>query len=60
MKERMELVQSMQEYVGKYFSEQYIMDNVLRFSTTEQSRIRREIDIEKESGGEKDTEEPPA
>lgn len=43
MKERMELVQGMQEYVGKYFSEQYIRDNVLQLTTLQQERIKMEI-----------------
>ena len=59
MKERVELLTSMQDYVGKYVSEQYVMDNILRLTTPEQQRIKREIEEEKqlaEQSGEKPAE----
>lgn len=57
MKERIELLQSMEDYTGKYFSEQYIKDNILRLSSLEQQRIAMDIDKEKKQK-EKDGTEP--
>jgi hypothetical protein len=39
MKERLEVLQTIDPYVGKYFSEQYVRDHILRLSTVEQQAI---------------------
>lgn len=42
LKERLNVVQQLDPYVGKYFSEQYVRDNVLRLTTEEQDQIERD------------------
>jgi len=39
MKERLNVVQQLDPYVGKYFSEQYVRDHVLRLTSDEQKQI---------------------
>lgn len=50
MKERLEVLANLQEYVGPdgYFSKQYVRDNILRLTTEEQQRIKRDIEEEAE------------
>lgn len=43
MKERLEVLSNLDSFVGKYFSEQYVMDNVLRLTSAEQAKIKAEI-----------------
>lgn len=42
LKERLNVVQQLEPYVGKYFSEQYVRDHVLRLTGEEQDRIEEE------------------
>ena len=47
MKERLEILGNMDQYVGKYFSAQYIKDSVLQLTSEEQARIKMDLDREK-------------
>lgn len=42
LKERLNVVQQLDPYIGKYFSEQYVRDHVLRLTSEEQDRIEKE------------------
>ena len=42
LKERLNVVSQVESYVGKYFSEQYIRDHVLRLTTEEQNQIKQD------------------
>ena len=42
LKERVNVVSLVESYVGKYFSEQYIRDHVLRLTTEEQNQIKQD------------------
>lgn len=42
LKERLNVVSQVESYVGKYFSEQYIRDHVLRLTTEEQTQIKQD------------------
>jgi hypothetical protein len=42
LKERLNVVQQLDPYIGKYFSEQYVRDHVLRLTGEEQDRIEEE------------------
>ena len=57
MRERMEIAQTMEEYVGKYYSQQWLRKNVLSQSEEEINQIDNEIADEVETG-EIDIEEP--
>lgn len=43
LKERLNVVQQIEPYVGKYFSDNYVRDHVLRLTTTEQEQIAEDI-----------------
>lgn len=43
MKERLSVVQDADQYVGKYFSEQYIRDQILQLSGDQQKQIQDEL-----------------
>ena len=57
MRERMEIAQTMDEYIGKYYSQQWLRKNVLSQTEEEIATIDNEIADEVESG-EIDIEEP--
>jgi hypothetical protein len=57
MRERMEIAQTMDEYIGKYYSQQWLRKNVLSQSEEEINQIDNEIADEVETG-EIDIEEP--
>lgn len=42
LRERLNVVQQMDPYIGKYFSEQYVRDNVLRLTSDEQDQIKED------------------
>lgn len=44
LKERLNVVQQLDPYVGKYFSEQYVRDHVLRLTSDEQEQIKQDIE----------------
>ena len=50
LKERMEVLQSMDEYIGKYYSLYYIRRNILRQNDEDIKMIDSQIKQEKESG----------
>ena len=39
MKERLEVLSGVDPYVGKYYSEQYVRDNIISLTAEEQERI---------------------
>ena len=47
MKERLEILNGIDQFVGKYFSARYVKDNVLRLTTEEQTRIKMDLAQEK-------------
>jgi hypothetical protein len=44
LKERLNVVQQLDPYVGKYFSEQYVRDHILRLTSEEQDQIKLDIE----------------
>ena len=42
LKERLNVVQQVDPYVGKYFSEQYVRDHILRLTSEEQEQIEQD------------------
>lgn len=50
LRERIEMLQSLDEYVGKYFSHEWIRRNVLRQDDDTIKRLEKEIEAEKKSG----------
>jgi hypothetical protein len=51
----------MQNYVGEFFSKEWIMKNVLHFTDDEMKEMKKQIDDEKRSGeieDEQDTNQP--
>jgi hypothetical protein len=49
-RERFEMLSTMDEYVGKYISHEWIRKNILRQSDDEIKEIKDQIDAEKKSG----------
>lgn len=47
---KLEILDSMSSYVGKYFSNNYVRKNILKFSDDDVKNIQKEIDEEKKSG----------
>ena len=50
LKERFDMLSSLDEYVGKYISNEWIRKNVLRFSDDEMEEIEKQIDQETKDG----------
>lgn len=50
MRERFDMLSSLDEYVGKYISNEWIRKNVLRFSDDELEEIEKQIDQETKAG----------
>jgi hypothetical protein len=50
LKERMDVLNSMDEYIGKYYSVEYIRKNVLKQSDIDREEIDKQIKLEKDSG----------
>ena len=50
MRERFEMLSQMDEYVGKYISNEWIRKTVLRQSDDEIAEIKKQIDSERASG----------
>lgn len=42
LKERLNVVQMVDPYIGKFFSEQYVRDHILRLTTEEQDKIKED------------------
>lgn len=42
LKERLNVVQMVDPYIGKFFSDQYVRDNILRLTSEEQEQIRQD------------------
>jgi len=57
MRERVQLAQQLEGYVGKYFSNEYIRTKILKQNETEIDEIDKQI---KEEGSEGQTEDVPA
>ena len=57
LKDRLEALQTMDEYIGKYYSVEYIRKNVLRQTEEEMKNIDSQIKQEKSSGDYEDDEE---
>lgn len=47
MQGRLDLLSSMEDYIGKYFSHQDVMDKVLKQTKDEQKKTQKEIEVEK-------------
>ena len=43
MKERLEILGNIDQYVGKYYSEQFVRDKILNLTTEEQARIKMDL-----------------
>lgn len=50
MRERLSLLQSVDPYTGRYFSQKWIQQNVLRLTDDEIEEMQAQIDLEKEQG----------
>ena len=50
MKERLTLLGSVDPYTGRYFSQKWIQENVLRLSNDEIKEMQKQIDAEKDAG----------
>lgn len=61
LKSRMEVLQDVEQYVGKYFSEQYVKDHILRLTMDEQQQIAEQnaTPAAPEAGGAPGEELPP-
>jgi hypothetical protein len=57
LKERMEVLREVNEYIGKYYSIDYIRKNILKFTETEIKNMDKQISKEKKSGLYKEEEE---
>jgi hypothetical protein len=49
-RERFEMLAQMDEYVGKYVSNEWVRKNILRQSDDEIAEMKKQIDSEKQSG----------
>ena len=49
-RERFEMLATLDEYVGKYISNEWVRKNVLRFSDEDIEDIQKQIDDEEKSG----------
>ena len=65
MRERMSTLDQVSQYVGEYFSKEWVMRNVLRMSDEELESMKKEIDSETNSGEiedkdqDQDSDQPP-
>ena len=50
IRERFDLLSSVQDHIGKYLSHEWVTKNVLRFSEEESEEIKKQIDQENKSG----------
>ena len=50
IRERFEMLSSLDEYVGTYISNEWVRKNVLRFSEEEIEDIQKQIDSEDKAG----------
>lgn len=50
LKERLQTLDMMQQYVGEYFSKEYVMKNVLMLDEDDIKRIKKEMDDEMKAG----------
>ena len=50
MRERFEMLSSLDEFVGTYISNEWVRKNVLRFSDEDIDQIKQQIDKEKATG----------
>mgnify|MGYP003634163394 CR=1 FL=1 len=50
MKERLDLLSQMEDYIGRYYSTEWIKKNILRQSEREMEEMQLQIDNEKQSG----------
>lgn len=57
LKERMEILREVNEYIGKYYSIDWVRKNVLKFNETEIKDMDKQISKEKKSGLYKEEEE---
>ncbi len=48
MKERIEMMRDVGEFIGQYFSKEYVYKKILRLTDEEADEMRKQIDIEKE------------
>jgi hypothetical protein len=51
MRERFEMLATVDEYVGKYISNEWVRKKVLQFSDDEISKIAKEVELEKDTEG---------
>ena len=57
LKERMEILREVNEYIGKYYSIDWVRKNILKFNETEIKDMDKQISKEKKSGLYKEEEE---
>jgi len=57
LKERLDLLSQMEDYIGRYYSTEWIRKNILRQSEREIEEMQSQIDSEKQSGEIQDPEE---
>ena len=50
MKERLDLLSQMEDYIGRYYSTEWIKKNILRQSEREMEEMQLQIENEKQSG----------
>lgn len=60
LRERVQMLDQMQNYIGEFFSKEFIYKNVLMFTEDEVEDIKKQIDDEKKSGEISDGEEEQA
>ena len=54
MKERLEMMREVGEYIGQYFSKNYVYKNILRMTEEEIDEMKKEIDKEREEEPQED------
>ena len=50
IKERLDVMREMTEYIGEYYSREYVRKNILRQTDAEIKQQDKQIDIEREKG----------
>jgi len=54
LKDRLEVLGTLEPYIGQYFSKRYVQKQVFRMSDNEIESMQKEIDAEPEPDGDED------
>lgn len=60
MRDRMSMLNEVEPYVGKYFSQEYVKKKILKLTEEDIESLEKEIDQERQDGDYEDNEEQPA